>query len=95
MVTCSGCDKTWSGLKMAHCSQCHETFSTVGNFDKHRVSHGGGTKCVRPEDCDMIQNQNGTWMKNGERDVSRLGLLRGSAPRVDPVADDTLSDPES
>lgn len=30
------CGKHWSSLVWAHCSVCHETFSRVRNFDRHR-----------------------------------------------------------
>lgn len=35
-ATCRKCNREWTGLKMAHCGACHETFSTPANFDKHR-----------------------------------------------------------
>lgn len=34
--TCGGCDRTWTGNVMAHCSVCHETFGSVASFDRHR-----------------------------------------------------------
>jgi hypothetical protein len=44
--TCSGCENTWTGANVAHCAaaECHQTFSTVTWFDKHRVRG----KCVDP-----------------------------------------------
>lgn len=42
--TCSGCLSTWTGLSVAHCGGCHETFATVGLFDAHRVDG----HCVHP-----------------------------------------------
>lgn len=30
------CGKRWGGSKTAHCSRCHETFTTPSNFDKHQ-----------------------------------------------------------
>ncbi len=44
MHTCGGCTNTWGGLAQAHCSVCHELFSGVTAFDKHR-SKG---KCLDP-----------------------------------------------
>lgn len=36
MYSCSGCDNKWGGLAQAHCSVCHELFSGVTAFDRHR-----------------------------------------------------------
>lgn len=30
------CGREWDALGAAHCTVCHEHFSTVGNFDRHR-----------------------------------------------------------
>lgn len=35
------CGRRWSGTTSAHCSLCHEHFSTVANFDKHKPSLRG------------------------------------------------------
>lgn len=45
--TCSGCDATWTGVAVAHCSakNCHRTFSGPGLFDLHR-SEG---RCLDPD----------------------------------------------
>ncbi len=37
-TTCPRCRREWSGLAQCHCATCHNHFSTVGNFDKHRVT---------------------------------------------------------
>jgi hypothetical protein len=39
--SCGGCDVAFTGLRTAHCTTCHETFTTIGNFDTHRVSVRG------------------------------------------------------
>lgn len=36
MITCGGCDRTWTGLRRAHCSACHQTFGGITSFDSHR-----------------------------------------------------------
>lgn len=41
---CGGCAATWTGLKVCHCAGCHETFSVVSWFDRHRVRG----KCINP-----------------------------------------------
>ena len=36
------CGRKWHSLTQAHCSSgCHQHFSTVANFDKHRPGSGG------------------------------------------------------
>lgn len=36
--------------KRCQCPTCNEVFSTVGNFDRHRVGeHGPNRKCVNPQ----------------------------------------------
>lgn len=35
------CGRTWTGLSEAHCATCHESFSTVANFDAHRFFRSG------------------------------------------------------
>lgn len=44
LARCGGCDRRWTGLKECHCATCHEHFSTVTNFDAHRVNG----RCVKP-----------------------------------------------
>lgn len=39
------CGRTWTGLSQAHCTICHEHFSTVANFDRHKPSRSG---CMNP-----------------------------------------------
>jgi len=47
------CGASWSGLNVAHCGCCHETFSTVGLFDMHR----SGGNCLDPA---ALKCQSGT-----------------------------------
>jgi hypothetical protein len=42
--TCGRCAATWTGLSVAHCGGCHETFAAVSLFDLHRVDD----RCVQP-----------------------------------------------
>jgi hypothetical protein len=39
-ATCR-CGRHWTGLSQAHCPTCHEHFSSVANFDRHRPGAGG------------------------------------------------------
>lgn len=79
MGSCSGCPKTWTGLKISHCGRCHETFSVIQHFDSHRVplrlkgnSHSGSmNKCLSPDKVKKPQvlklNATGVWVGNHER----------------------------
>ena len=60
------CGKEWSGVRMAHCPTCHETFSIVPNFDRHRKNG----KCVDPKEVQLRQNDRGTWVGLDERDAT-------------------------
>lgn len=37
MASCK-CGAKWSGAVIAHCSACHETFTTPAGFDLHRAA---------------------------------------------------------
>lgn len=67
-MICITCSKSWSGLNVSHCSACHETFSGVRLFDKHRVHYGERGRCVDPATVTdlygkriMWPDDNGTW----------------------------------
>ena len=55
-VGCPRCEARWGGLKTAHCAACHNTFTTVGNFDRHRTGdHSKSTRhCLPPTDVGLI-----------------------------------------
>lgn len=44
MASCSGCDRKWTGVRQAHCSGCHEHFSSPFTFDAHQKRG----KCLTP-----------------------------------------------
>ena len=50
------CDAWWTGLSTAHCSACHQTFTTVGAFDKHRTGkHADDTRyCLSPDSVGLV-----------------------------------------
>lgn len=41
MASCLPCGRSWSGTVSAHCTVCHEHFSTVKNFDLHKPNRRG------------------------------------------------------
>ena len=44
------CGTRWGGLKTAHCTTCHKTFTVVSAFDKHRR----GDTCLDPLDAGLV-----------------------------------------
>lgn len=53
---CARCSKRWGGLNTAHCAACHETFTGLTAFDKHRDgSHSKGTRaCLEPAEVGLV-----------------------------------------
>lgn len=56
MTVCPRCQARWSGFKTAHCTSCHETFTTVSAFDKHRAGqHDNDTRhCLNPATVGLV-----------------------------------------
>lgn len=56
---CRFCGSRWSGVNTSHCIRCHETFSSVGNFDAHQK----GSVCLNPEKLkfERLKKGGGTW----------------------------------
>jgi hypothetical protein len=50
------CGASWGGSAACHCSACHETFTAITSFDKHR-RHGA---CLRPIAAGLI-DRGGMW----------------------------------
>lgn len=48
IASCGGCDATWTGSAAAHCSACHQTFSSGTLFNRHRSIAGEHGRCYRP-----------------------------------------------
>lgn len=49
-ITCGGCPSTWTAPGAAHCAAqgCHQTFTSVGLFDRHRSPVGAHGSCREP-----------------------------------------------
>ena len=64
------CTAGWGPSRKSHCSSCGENFSTPTNFDTHRAGGEKGRwkqgECSPPQKRGLVQNQNGTWIKDGE-----------------------------
>jgi hypothetical protein len=56
------------GTGKAHCSRCCQTFSTVGNFDRHRERG----LCLQPAEAGLKLNTYGVWIQEGEVDYDKL-----------------------
>jgi hypothetical protein len=56
MGSCVRCPARWGGLKTAHGGACHETFTVVAAFDKHRVgSHTHDERhCLDPAAVGLV-----------------------------------------
>lgn len=50
--TCAKCTNRWSGANTAHCATCHNTFTGVAAFDKHRQNG----KCAHPAEVNLTLN---------------------------------------
>ncbi len=62
LVSCPSCSREWTGTVQAHCTICHEHFSTVANFDTHRPGprrKDGTPTCGKPAELTR-QKRDGT-----------------------------------
>jgi hypothetical protein len=68
------CGKTWTGLRIEHCTACHETFSGTTSGDRHRVGDSAiysgpdRRRCLTPDEMrekGMTQNARGVWTNGG------------------------------
>lgn len=59
MTTCNGCNATWTGLKPAHCSACHHTFTAISAFDMHRTGSHANSKrtCLPPATVGLVRTK--------------------------------------
>lgn len=73
MTKCT-CDTTWTGLRIEHCLECHETFTGTTSGDRHRVGDHALTtgpdrrRCLTAEEMrgkGMTQNASGHWTNGG------------------------------
>jgi hypothetical protein len=59
---CSVCGKAWTGHSRCHCGACHQNFSSVSAFDKHRRDF----HCRPPGECGLVL-VDGYWQRPGQR----------------------------
>lgn len=72
MTTCRKCVRVWNGLAVAHCTICHESFSAVSSFDKHRSGSKDGEfsqgECSDPSLRGLVRNRHGYWGMPSDRE---------------------------
>jgi hypothetical protein len=62
LITHGACGRQWTGASRAHCSGCHETFTTYGASDKHRTgTFGVDRRCAHPLAVGLVQRASGIW----------------------------------
>ncbi|MCL1900463.1 MAG: hypothetical protein FWG11_08155 [Promicromonosporaceae bacterium] len=74
---CSTCGTAWTGLRVEHCPECHETFTSTSSGDRHRTGdHAVSTgpdrrRCLtvtEMADRGMARNSRGHWT-SGKADL--------------------------
>lgn len=55
-MSCVGCGKDWTGHSRCHCGSCHQHFSSVSAFDRHRKDF----QCVHPGSRGLV-SRDGYW----------------------------------
>lgn len=77
------CGQSWTGLRIEHCTSCHETFTGTTSGDKHRVGEHhidvGPTRrrCLSPDQMrakGMAQNTRGQWTNGGTSPWAKDGV---------------------
>lgn len=100
MRTTCRCGAEWTGLRMEHCTECHETFSGSSAGDRHRVGDHAvfagpdRRRCLTADEMrarGMEQNRRGVWTTGG---VSPFSLARNGLETPNGVGV-ALGDPEA
>lgn len=63
--TCE-CGARWTGLLIAHCTKCHQSFGGIRGFDFHRIGHVDHRRCRTPEQLRGFgyePNDRGIWRR--------------------------------
>ena len=65
-----GCGARWTGRRIEHCTECHETFTGSSSGDKHRVGEfvPDTRRCLTSDEMrakGMEQNARGQWTSGG------------------------------
>lgn len=71
------CGKEWSGTRACHCSGCHETFSGVDLFDRHRTLHGEHGTCRHPSELRGVELRDGVWARPAMDEAAKVKAFGG------------------
>ena len=52
-ITHGACKRWWTGAERSHCGGCHELFSSLTAFDRHRR----GGRCLPPESVGLTARE--------------------------------------
>jgi hypothetical protein len=98
IASCGGCAAQWSGLERAHCSACHETFSSVTAFTRHRQPTRTRGRCLSPLEVGLsliggfwqlppmsIEVRRALW---AARRATSAPVPASASPMVDDVSDE-------
>ena len=71
MTTCTPCERTWTGKRIEHRTECHQTFTGNTSGDKHRVGEFAPDtrRCLTAAEMrakGMAQNARGQWTNGGD-----------------------------
>ncbi|MFJ4808529.1 FDXHR family putative zinc-binding protein [Streptomyces longwoodensis] len=48
-----GCGNWWTGEERSHCGGCHQTFTSLTSFERHRK----GLRCNPPQEVGLVARQ--------------------------------------
>lgn len=65
MITCGGCESTWTAKGAAHCSACHRLFASVRLFDDHRSHDEEHGACLDPLTVLSRDGERRLWFRAG------------------------------
>lgn len=78
MTACNRCSATWTGLRIEHCTVCHQTFTGATSGDMHRtgdhaINEGPDRRrCLTVDEMvekGMAQNDRGVWTTGRNNDA--------------------------
>ena len=63
-TVCPKCAARWTGANTSHCGACHQTFSGIRLFDRHRTHYGEHGRCWDPTDIVDSEGYRIMWPDN-------------------------------
>lgn len=68
-----GCGTSWSGMKIEHCPECHQTFTGTSAGDKHRTGDHAVSTGPDRRRCRTVEEMLEVWMTQNRRGVWTSG----------------------